>query len=543
MVGKKQDNIFSPSALYEAGFDLLEQGKFKDCLCLWQQIPSDDTQFLSQKEVVIDQLIQDVAKRLAERPLERIHEIQEVLRELTECGLELTQLGKGEVLNASHRFLSLIMLWQEGRVREIRTISGAADFLHPTVLEIHAKSSYIVLKEEGRLATMDEVGHFIDCWLSFLSHSTLFRSPEQPDDAEKYCLDLLEVGEKMVRKYAEHLGGTGEQLLFHWEEDYVLLKAFSSFFWKEENVPLYTPALAWEAGIAEQIFKVIQNKQDAVLNQEEFLAAGALYSAVGPTLLLVRRKQYDAASKDFFSFKKRKRVDEHNEPCLSYGLAQVGLACGLFFLEEGRYEEAVKVFVSLLPLPLNSSKMRQTLLVAFEREDRFFDPDWLTAAVQVVSEVHKHHPVQEVKKALCSILTHQAVLLHNAGSIDVKVLITSMEKAIKLNPEDEFARMTFDDVRMDAEIHSLHQTMSSGQLDKASRIAKKSLYPEVVNQFFLFVAQVVEQVEGGDYPDDTSAFFMLQQLFEGALNVNPAHGMIQELALLLDELEERLENL
>jgi hypothetical protein len=118
-----------------------------------------------------------------------------------------------------------------------------------------------------------------------------------------------------------------------------------------------------------------------------------------------------------------------------------------------------------------------------------------------------------------------------------------MEKAVTLNPEDEFARVTFDDVQMDAEIHSLHQTMSSGQLDKASRIAQKSSYPEVTNQFFTFVAQVIEQVEDGDYPDDTSAFFMLQQLLEGALNVNPEHPMIRELALLLDDLEDRLEEI
>lgn len=74
------------------------------------------------------------------------------------------------------------------------------------------------------------------------------------------------------------------------------------------------------------------------------------------------------------------------------------------------------------------------------------------------------------------MLTHQAVLLHNEGAIESKVLLTSMKKAVCLNPGDAFARMTLDDAQMDAEIHALHQTMSAGKLGKASRIAQQSAY-------------------------------------------------------------------
>ena len=193
-------------------------------------------------------------------------------------------------------------------------------------------------------------------------------------------------------------------------------------------------------------------------------------------------------------------------------------------------------------LPAHAPGLEQRLLGVLDREDKYLDPDWLTVSVHVLSELHKYAASAEaVKKALSTVLTHQAVLLHNIGAIDAKLLLTSMEKAVGLNPDDEFARMTFDDARMDAEIHSLHQTMSAGQLAEASRIAKKSSYPEVINQFFLFVAQVIEQVEAGDYPDDTSAFLMLRQLLEGALNVNPEHPMIRELTLLLDDLEDSSE--
>ncbi|MCI5143373.1 MAG: hypothetical protein D3909_16955, partial [Candidatus Electrothrix sp. ATG1] len=116
------------------------------------------------------------------------------------------------------RSLSLVRLWQEGRVREMREVSRGPDFLHPVVLELHAKSSYMVLKEEGRGADPAEVRHFMDCWLSFLFHPDLFRSlPGEPEEAEQYRRELLEVGEKVVRKYAEQQRGGCTQLIRHWE--------------------------------------------------------------------------------------------------------------------------------------------------------------------------------------------------------------------------------------------------------------------------------------------------------------------------------------
>ncbi|WLE96992.1 MAG: hypothetical protein QTN59_20245 [Candidatus Electrothrix communis] len=452
-------------------------------------------------------------------------------------------------LAACCRSLSLVRLWQEGRVREMRVVSSGSDFLHPVVLELQAKASYAVLKEEGRLADPPDVHHFIDCWLSFLFHPALFRSLlGEKGDAEQHrldSLDLLEVGEKMVRKYAEQQEDCGEQFIRHWEEDSALLKTLSGARNEEEEIPLYTPALARQAGIAGQVFlhffKEMQGGQDAFVDQEGFLAAGALYSAVGPALLLIRRGQYDAVSSELTS-QQEKGEERNADSFVSYGLARVKIACGLYVLDQGHYEEAEKMLIELLPLPPHSSRLEQELLAALDREDRYLDPDWLTVSVHVLSEVHKHCSTKAVKRAFCSVLTHQAVLLHNEGAIDGKGLLTSMEKAVSLNPDDEFACMTCDDARMDAEILALHQTMSAGKLAKASRIAKKSSYQGVENQFFIFVAQILEQVEAGDYPDHTSAFFMVRQLLEGALQVDPEHRMVQEIAWLLDELEERLDS-
>ncbi|MCI5161376.1 MAG: hypothetical protein D3917_04995 [Candidatus Electrothrix sp. AX5] len=464
-------------------------------------------------------------------------------------------------LATCYRSLSLVRLWQEGRVREIREVSLGSNLLHPVVLELQAKAAYAVLQEEGRRASPAEVRHFIDCWLSFLFQPALFRSlPGKQEEAEQQLIghlgrfgrqDLLEAGEKLVRKYAEQQRDCGEQFIRHWEEDCALLNFLSGARKEEEEIPLYTPALARQTGISERIFvrffKGMKGGQGAFADQEGFLAAGALYSAVGPALLRVRRGQYDVASSELTSLKKKcaeKNADSNAGSFVSYGFARVHIACGLHLLNQGHYEEAEKMLIELLPLPPHSSRLEQELLAALDREDKYMDPDWLAVSAHVLSDVHKYYPTknEEVKRALCSVLTHQAVLLHREGAIDGKIFLSSMEKAVSLNPKDKFACITCDDARMDAEIIALHQTMSAGKLAKASRIAKKSSYQGVVDQFFIFAAQVMEQVKAEDYPDDESAFFMVRQLLEGALQVDPEHRMVQEIAWLLDDLEERLED-
>ncbi|MCI5178997.1 MAG: hypothetical protein D3911_06700 [Candidatus Electrothrix sp. AW3_4] len=473
--------------------------------------------------------------------------------------------------SVQERALLLVQLWQAEQVQEIQAISLGPDFLDPVVLELHAKASYRVLKEEGRQTEPAAVHHFIDCWLSFLFHPEVFRSfrslpsfPDTEESNELYRLELLENGQSMVQKYAEQQVENGEQFIRHWEEDYVLLKLLAQIKKEEgkaEEVPLYTPGLAWQAGIADKIFTLVQGWQDACVDQgtlESYLAAGAWYSPVGSALVQLREKGGTSNELIFFQEKflrdvlqqkerqtARKKTEqkpqENVELFFSYGLARLNIVCGINALNQGQYKKAEKILTDLLPLPPHAIGLEQELLAALQQEDRYLDLDQLMVCVHVLTALHKHSPTKAVKKLLCSLLTHQAVLLHNKGRIDHEELLHSMEEAIRLNPDDTFARMTFEDAQMDAEIFSLHQTMSAGRLDKASRIAKKSSYQGVVDQFFIFAAQVVEQVQAGDYPDDASAFFMMQQLLEGALQVDPEHQMIREITLFTEELEEQLE--
>ncbi len=473
----------------------------------------------------------------------------------------------------SEQALLLVELWQAGQIWEIREASQGADFFHPVVLELHAKAAYLVLKQEGRQAEPVAVHHFIDCWLSFLFHPSLFYSlSNKSEESEKsenletqkerelYRLELLEIGKTIVRKYAEQQQEQDTSFIRHWDEDYALLKVLAKVKKEDVELPLYTPALAWQAGIADKMYSLLQEGQEGWREQEgyeeyeEYLAAGAWYSPVGPALLLARdlARKGEAADETFVALKKdflpkknkkSKKSKKKAELFFSYGLARLKIACGLHALEHGQYAEAEDILINLLPLPPHTSALEKDLLTALDQDDNYSVPGWLVVTVYVLSELHRHAPSKAVKKTFCSVLTHQAVLLHNTRSIDGQALLHSMEQAIRLNPDDPLARTTLDDARMDAEICSLHQTMSAGKLAQASKIAQKSSYQEVADQFFIFVAQVIEQVEAGDYPDDQSAFFMVRQLLEGALEIDPEHDMIEEISLLVDALEEGLEGL
>ncbi|MCI5223364.1 MAG: hypothetical protein D3924_11990, partial [Candidatus Electrothrix sp. AR4] len=534
------EELLAPEDLYNAGFALAQSGRFSDCLSYWRKIQSEEQQFLAQKVTIAALFIQELAGRLTENPMKQVKEIRQLLHTLSDSGVKLEQIPVGEELVNCCRSLYLAWLWQEGRVREIRNVISEVDLLNPSVLEVQAKAAYQVIETEGVHASPIEVRHFIDCWLSALFHPAVLRTlPGKKTDMEEHRLELLDSGRRMVCKYAEQQVKDGDQFVQQWEEDLALLKMLTglSVLKKKDTVPVYTPTLARQAGIFEQLFALVQKNRDTFAEHERYIAVGAAYSPIAPALLMARSKKYDEVLRELVPLE-RNSVD----PFIAYGFVKVKIACGMHYLHKGEHRKAEKILIALLPLLTQSASQEQHLLALLDRDDKHYDADWLAVSVNVLTQLQKYTSASnEVKKALCSVLTRQTVLLHNEGKIHIKVLLQSMEKAVAFNPNDEFARMTLEDARVELEIIEMRQAVNHGKLAKAARIAKSSPYKRVFDQFFEFAAQVVDQIEGGDFPDKETGLFMLRQLLQNVLRVDPDHAIVQGIECTLDDLEERVE--
>jgi hypothetical protein len=555
-------DLLSPADLYNAGFALAQSGRFADCLSYWQDIQSTHPRFLAQKDAVQARFIQELASRLtecftegiagnrAEDPTDRAAEVWRQLKVLPDSGVHIEQLPGGKELAARCRSLRLARLWREGRVREITEMSGEVNFLNPSVLEVQAKAAYQVIQAEGAHASPVEVRHFIDCWLSALFHPAIVSTlPGEKAEAEQHRRVLLDIGIKLVRNYTEQQEKGGDQLIQQWEEDFALLKTLIKLAVAEEQEentapPLYTPALAHQAGIAERLFAFVRKNQDQFADNERFIAAGAAYSPAASSMLMVRNGQYTEALNELVHLehvgnREKSRADPCVDPFVAYGTAKVKMECGLHYLNIEQYRDAEKILTGVIPSASQSTSLERQLLAVLDRSDKHYDADYLAVSVNLLTRLHqkkqKTAASDAVNSALCSVLTRQAVSLHNEEKIHSKVLLKSMKKAVALNPDDEFARMTLDDASVELEIIEMRQAVNFGKLAKAARIAKNSQYQRVVDQFFEFSAQVIDQVEAEDCPDKETGVFMLRQLLHNVLLVDPDHEIIQDIEFALND--------
>ncbi len=553
----------SQADLYNAGFDLAQLGKFTDCLSYWQYIRSGHPDFQAQKEAVSVLLIQELARCLAEGPICRETEVRERLSILSDSGINIEQLAGEKELVDRCRALRLARLWRDGRMSEIMQGIDEVDLLHPTVLEIQAKAAYRLMETEGVRASLTKVRHFIDCWLSSLFHPAVVATlSDKEAEAEQRRQDLLDVGMKMVRKYSEQEVQDGDLLVRLWEEQLALLKLLTgiSAVAKEGKdgekdevaVLLYTSTLACRAGIAEQIFSFVREHQEQFPDYERCIAAGAAYSPIASALLMARNHQYDEALNQLAQLEDRLEIEvgEVLDPFIAHAVAEVKIACGLQYFKSGRLREAEEIIANVLHVIRQPPPLQQQLLSAFGKFGTFgtFDiagkeeyaADQLAVSVKIIEQLQKLSPSDEVNKTLCSLLTRQVAQLHNQGKTHSKILLKSIEKAVALNPDDALARLTLDDVKTELEIVTMQQAVNQGKLAKAAYIAKNSAYQQVVEQFFEFAAQVVEQIEVEEHPDEETGGCILQQLMRNVRRVNPDHTIIQDIEHVLDRLEQKM---
>ncbi len=516
-------DCFSPIDCYHAGFAAAKVGRFADSLRFWQRIDSAHPDFLAQKERVCQLLLQELYHHLDEQPIEREEEVRQLVKEFS-----LDALPSGKELLAHCNHLRLARLWQEDQVEELMAMADQNDLRYATVLEIQAKATCQFLLGDRTAVSAPLLRQFIDSWLSALFH------PKISQEAGEQRQALLDFGENLLRRHSTRLH-EGPQLIQEWEENLALLNRLAQLpAVQEQALPICTPTLALRTGLSDQLCTLIRERRDDFSNSKEWIETGAAY-AVAEALLLVRSTMYETALKELVSLE-----EQRDDPFLAYGAAQVRTACGLEALRHGRCREAEEILVGGEPQAVWSVELEKQLLTVLAQENGQETP-CLAACLSILSLLPKSSPPEEIARALCIALTKLAVRLHNSKKARPQLLAAAMQKAVALNPDDEFARMMLEEVSIAFELAELHEAIDQGWLSKAARIAAASRYEQVVEQFFGAAQQVAVQLEQGDYPDTEAAILILEDLLRSVTRVDTSHQMIGEIQRSLDDLRLKQE--
>ncbi len=498
--------------LYNYGFALAQQHKYFESLNVWQQIQSEHPDFVEQKESVFALFLRDTESRLDDDPLGREAEIRRQIQSLS--GYENSSTAM-HLISRCHS-LQLAELWQANRMREIGEMSENTDHLNLAVLAVHAKAAFIHAKKEGSHLSDADMRKFIDFWLSALFN------PVSGEVSES----LFDSGLKLVKEYAGYHSQVGKQLLSQWKESVDLLTILNTHRAGEKNdrsIPLFTPALALQAGICEDILELIRKNEDAFLDRTGFLGAGASYSRAAAALLMVRNVDIEGAVA-FLDL----HMKDNGDPFVGHATKIIMLACGHQAMVNREFKQAETLLVKVAPLFKGVKTQKLQLITMLDMEEDW-DVERLGTCMIILSAWRKNDPSEEVEHALCRVMTRRAVELFNNEKMNVRVLVTSLKKAIALNPNDEFTKFQLGGARRNLELAELRRLLDCFKLSAASSLAAKSQYADVREAFFAFIGGVSEQA-GSEFdaqPDES--MFLFRKLLKQAVKVDPLHPVVSML--------------
>ncbi|MGX9728270.1 MAG: tetratricopeptide repeat protein [Candidatus Electronema sp. VV] len=497
----------APRDLYQAGFSLAKLGDLTGCLRIWQQLDSEQPDFIAQKEQVSLLLLKELHRRLDADPLGQEEKVRALAEEFS-----LSDRPVGDALLARCRSLRLARLWQEERLEEITAMADQTDWLQPAALAIQAKAACQLMAAEKPVPAA-QAQQFVDLWLTLLFYPEVGPQPEPLRQA------LLDFGLERLRRQAARQPDSGAALLRQWEETLSLLLRLHGLC----TGLVYAPSLALRAGLAEQHFALIQNSREAFADDAQWIAAGAAYSAAAKALLLIREGEHEAALDALAD------VEEGDDPFAAWGAAQVRTACGLRCLRDRQCREAEQI---LTESPAHwTAELEQQLLTMLEQDDEL-DSGRLTACLGILSLLPDNSPAGG---AFCAALTNQAVRLRGAEA-SPRLLAAVTAKAVALQPGDEFAQLIHDQARLSLALAQIDEAFACDCFAEAARIAAASRFPQTLEHFFETARQAAAKIKRGDCPDQEAAVFMLEELLRSTCAVDETHGAVRRIRQVLDSL-------
>jgi hypothetical protein len=220
---------------------------------------------IDEEKLRIQFLLLDALRcRLNAKPLEEEEGVSALIKEFS-----LSGLPGGPELLAHCRSIRLARLWRDGRLEDIAAMADQTDWRQPAALAVQAKALCRLMAADGPIAP-SLARLFINAWLTLLFH------PEAGPQDERLRQTLLDFSAERLRRQAARMSG-GVGLLRQWEELISILESLRNL----TKEPLYAPALAFQAGLAEWHCDLIRSGRAAFADETAWLAAGAAYSAAG----------------------------------------------------------------------------------------------------------------------------------------------------------------------------------------------------------------------------------------------------------------------
>jgi len=519
---EKSDLSDDPS-LYYYGFALAKTGKYIKALKLWEKLDTHDKSFIEQNRRVLSLACSDLYRTLGRE--EDINDVHNRAKDL--LGLA-TPLGSAELISRLEIFCSyykLVLiesLWEQEKFEAISDLLLQMTAVNdPIILALHAKTYFSLSRKQAKF-----LEPMMTFWLSAIySKEISAEFSDNPDNRQKVQHQLIRFAEQQINSHPDFQNAGPASYLAIEKK---LLQDLSGIFQKQTRVSdqIITPQYASICGLSDTILNLIKQSKCSFKDQEHYLETGGYYSKAGKALYALRTNGVKKAIILIESIEASASIDEFTD----YVIALVQFEFGQVALENHE-----KNYLQYFALTAKLFESAPSIEKQFTDKILQYVGDQLISHEKLLTFLHTERRSDYLAEALSFVMTHSAIMKYNRSKITPKLMKVSIEKALKISPDNEFVLHTLEQTRVDLEIETLFNAMDKHKLSKGARLARQSAYPEVCDRYFEFGEQILEQINSSGL-DRHSQKIELLELMNTCVTVDPDH-------LLIDSIKRKLQSL
>ncbi|MDM8542191.1 hypothetical protein QUF90_13985 [Desulfococcaceae bacterium HSG9] len=564
----------SPESAYNYGFALASQGRYFRCLKIWDRIESDEKTFLKQKEIVarlletnIYQLLYEQEQAKATGKTKNLLNYPRDLAAAYEASCHLQShfdfFKNIDRLKTYCQWRLIEFFWTEEQYEEVAKI-----IFYPSANNKSATPLSLILKKEGMkteiLANLARIsykcaeatGRHLDelalYWFTALYHPSAWKSFSDTDFKNDESEKKAEVRQQLItmadaiwnytgRNHTEDsLQSYGEAKSF-WNIEKQLITDIDSLVGGRKEIAhlVCTPRFAIHLGVSDQVLELIRGAKTSAdadsrktpyfKNREHYLKTGSYYSAVGKSLYYLKVRAYKKA---LDSLPETSQNEFEN-----YGILKVKYTYGLYCLETGaeppgRYFASGPALFAIVP---------DYAAELVKKAEEVADLDALARYEEALNGIYtqtlkeKSEPLIQIQKVLSLVMSRRAVKLFNKRMMNNKTLSITLKKALKLNPQNEFARGILEETKAELEILEMEKALNRFKMHKACKIAVDSEYPNVAEAFFEYMAFGIKDIHESSH-DTSHKLLILNETYDWCVWVDDTHPILDEIEALIEKL-------
>ena len=515
--------LSDPGSRYDYGLALAKIGRYGDCLHAWEGLETADERFLEQKKTICMSLAADLFDRFAEKKdCAAIYRDARYLQTSAGDCLEPHQIRALEDLLEYAKYAWIQELWDTEKYDTLADLlqTGPCE-MTPELLALQAKIWFKLATHDGKHLTA-----MLLYWITAV-YSRQISAGFAVEAAEtlKIRQNLIDAAQNLIKQYA----GTeyGQRAATYFKIDQKLTQQLLNLAGENKRrAPMVcTPLYAARFGKTANILSLIRNNRDFFDATEDYLEAGAYYSAAAECLYILENGEFENALNLLANLPPKIEEGEFRD----YAAKRIHFEYGLYCMQNG--DVPLNDFFEAAPAIFDIAPAYEQIFT--EKALGIEKWDALKVWEDALAYMNKKRPTEAIRQALSLVMSRRAIAMGNKGELSVKAVKNISKKALQLNPENEMALRAVQDSVINFEVNEIYKALNRFKLAKASRIAQKTEHEEVKYKYFKFVSDIFEDIMASEL-DHHQKLIMLNELYDWASMVDAGQPLLNEILVHLE---------